>query len=388
MGRYLGIDPGLPGALAIVESIGGRAGAGAMTLAPSIPRTDTRSAQAASLPALIDSAAARLREARTSAEVIEAKAAAEVALHLARVVKATNATHGDCLRIIAHAESRMADEADAAQARGELARAGQHGEAVQTSDSLGLDRRRLAEWRSVRDAGPEAVEAAIAEALQDDRAPTKADVARHVGAARRGIVTGVAMHPYAERGLDLYETHAPAVRALLDVESFTGPIWEPACGPGAIVHVLRAAGHKVVATDIANYGCPDAHGGVDFLAQEHAPEGVTAIVTNPPYRDADEFVRRALELVPRVAMLLRVLFLASQGRSDILESGQLARVHVFRNRLPMMHRHGWDGPRSSPALDLAWYVWDRDHRGPAELHRISWTTDEFLDGRALAEASQ
>jgi hypothetical protein len=33
-------------------------------------------------------------------------------------------------------------------------------------------------------------------------------------ADNRGIVTGVAMHPYAERGLDLYETPIPAVKRL------------------------------------------------------------------------------------------------------------------------------------------------------------------------------
>jgi hypothetical protein len=335
--------------------------------------------QAASLPALIDAAAARLTAARTSAEVLEAKAAAEMALHLARIVKAANETHADCLRIITRAEGRMADEVDAAQARGELASAGQHGEAVQTADSLGLDRRRLAEWRSVRDAGPEVVEAAIAEALQDDRAPTKADIARHAGAVRRGIVTGVAMHSYDERGLDLYETPTPVVRALLKVESFRGPIWEPACGPGAIVRVLRGAGHKVVATDFAHYGCPDSLGGVDFLTQERAPGGAECIVTNPPFMHANGFVRRALELVPRVVMLLRLGFLEGQGRSDILDGGQLARVHVFRNRLPMMHRDGWAGPHASSAIGMAWFVWERAHRGPAELHRISWAdADEQL----------
>jgi hypothetical protein len=46
---------------------------------------------------------------------------------------------------------RIANEVDAAQERGEVASFGQHGEAVQTSDSLGLDRRRVSEWREVRD---------------------------------------------------------------------------------------------------------------------------------------------------------------------------------------------------------------------------------------------
>jgi hypothetical protein len=196
---------------------------------------------------------------------------------------------------------------------------------------------------------------------------------------RRGIVTGVAMHPHAERGLDLYQTPTAATRAVLAAEAEVlsgGTIWEPACGPGAIVGVLRAAGFRVVATDIEAYGCPDARGGVDFLSQTCAPPGVMAILTNPPFMHANEFVRRALELVPRVVMLLRLGFLEGQGRSDILDGGQLARVLVFRNRLPMMHRDGWAGPHASSAIGMAWFVWDRAHRGPAELRRISWSADE------------
>jgi ParB/Sulfiredoxin domain len=189
---------------------------------------------------------------------------------------------------------------------------------------------------------------------------------------RRGINTGVAMAPYAERGLDLYETPPAATRALLAAEPIDGPIWEPACGPGAIARVLRAAGHNVLASDIAAYGCDDAASGVDFLTQTWAPAGARTILTNPPFMHADEFVRRALELVPRVVMLLRLAFLESQGRSDILDGGQLARVYVFRNRLPMMHRNGWAGPHASSALALSWFVWDREHRGPTELRRISW----------------
>jgi hypothetical protein len=192
---------------------------------------------------------------------------------------------------------------------------------------------------------------------------------------RRGIVTGVGMHPYAERGVDLYETPAPATRALLAAERLgDGAIWEIANGRGAISRELRAAGYRVVATDLVDYGIEDARGGVDFLAQPSAPEGVTTILTNPPFMYADEFVRHALTLVPRVVFLLRLAFVAGVGRSDILEGGQLARVYVFRNRLPMLHRDGWDGPRTtSSAMDLAWFIWSRDHRGgPIELRRISW----------------
>ena len=66
----------------------------------------------------------------------------------------------------------------------------------------------------------------------------------------------VQRHPLAERGDDLYETPPVAVEALLRVEHLPRRIWEPACGPGAIVRVLRAHGHEVLASDLVDYGNP------------------------------------------------------------------------------------------------------------------------------------
>ena len=59
-----------------------------------------------------------------------------------------------------------------------VAKNGQHGEDVQTSDSLGLDRRRIAEWRDLRDAGGEELaELAIDHALPEGRAPSAPTIA-------------------------------------------------------------------------------------------------------------------------------------------------------------------------------------------------------------------
>jgi hypothetical protein len=42
----------------------------------------------------------------------------------------------------------------------------------------------------------------------------------------------------------------------------------------------------------------------------------------------------------------------------------------------MMHRDGQGiqptEKLSSSALAFAWFVWDTNHSGPTELHRISW----------------
>jgi hypothetical protein len=178
-------------------------------------------------------------------------------------------------------------------------------------------------------------------------------------------------HTLAERQNDLYETPAAAIEALLRVERLPPCVWEPAAGHGAIVRVLRDHGLAVIATDIEDYGFP-LHFRRDFLSEIGAPAGVEAIITNPPFKIAGKFVEHALQLSPRVIMLLRLAFLESERRRAILENRGLVRVHVFRNRLPMMHRHGWQGNKASNATPFAFFVWDRSHVGPATINRISW----------------
>jgi hypothetical protein len=182
-------------------------------------------------------------------------------------------------------------------------------------------------------------------------------------------------HCLVDRKDDLYETPACAVEALLQVEALPKHLWEPACGRGAIVNVLRARGHEVIATDLIAYdtACtPPGYFGIDFLLEWCLPAQCEGIITNPPYKLATEFAEHAIALAPKVYLLCRLGFLASSRRTVLLEHGTLARVYVFRNRLPMMHRHGWTGNKSSSAIDFAWYVWDAAHCGPTQLHRISW----------------
>jgi hypothetical protein len=69
-------------------------------------------------------------------------------------------------------------------------------------------------------------------------------------------------------------------------------------------------------------------------------------------------------------MLLRLAFLESERRSNILDDGALSRIHVFKNRLPMMHRHGWIGKTATSSIAFAWFVWDRAHKGTTTIDRI------------------
>ena len=148
------------------------------------------------------------------------------------------------------------------------------------------------------------------------------------------------------------------------VEQLPHGVWE-ACGDdaSAIATILRATGRCVVCTDIRTDG-------INFLDRTTAPRGVEAIVTNPPFSLAADFVRHGLALVPKVVVLERIQFLESDTRAALFDAGKLARIWVFRKRLPRMHRADWTGKRASAAMVLAWFVFDRDHDGPPALDWI------------------
>jgi hypothetical protein len=191
------------------------------------------------------------------------------------------------------------------------------------------------------------------------------------------LLQRTARHPFAESGDQLYETPACATRALLRVEALPFRIWEPAAGRGAIARVLREHGHQVVAEDLRAYdGAERVRPGRDFFAATAAPADCHMIVTNPPFRHADRFIRHGLALVPKVIVLLRLAALEGTGRSDLID-GSLVRLWIGIERLPMMHRDGWDGPRlNGSAAPYAWFHFATDHPGGGFVgRRMSWRDD-------------
>ena len=179
-------------------------------------------------------------------------------------------------------------------------------------------------------------------------------------------------HALSARGDDLYETPHEATRALLQCETLPRVIWEPACGRGAIARVLEEAGHRVIATDLVDYGYGEP--GRDFLMETATEADADCIVTNPPFKIADQFVRHGLGLVPTVIVLLRWAYAEGAGRSDLIDR-HLSRVWIGRERLPMMHRDGWDGPKIGNAgAPFAWFVFERRPLLPGAfiVRRMSW----------------
>lgn len=169
---------------------------------------------------------------------------------------------------------------------------------------------------------------------------------------------------------DFYPTWPAATGVLLRHETFDGPIWEPACGDGAMSRVLEAAGYEVVSTDLIDRGYGE--GGRDFL-MEWSPLAPN-IVTNPPFRWAVEFAERALMLTTgKVALFLRLAFLEGQERGAWFKTVPLARVYVMSRRVPMQKgRLANEDELGGGGLAFAWFVFEHGHVGPPSLHFIDW----------------
>ncbi|KQT31371.1 methyltransferase [Sphingomonas sp. Leaf412] len=167
---------------------------------------------------------------------------------------------------------------------------------------------------------------------------------------------------------DDFPTPPWATRALLDhvVRGDLSALscWEPACGAGHMARVLAERFGEVRASDAHDYGYGIVR---DFVARPVAVRQVDWVITNPPFRLAEEFVVRALDAARvGVAILARTVFLESTGRyNGIFRDRPPARFAQFVERVPMV-RGRLDG-RATTATGYAWFVWEHAHRGAPQL---------------------
>lgn len=173
---------------------------------------------------------------------------------------------------------------------------------------------------------------------------------------------------------DFYPTPSELTLPLLAVEDFSGGVWEPACGDGAISKELEARGVPTISSDLVDRGYGQAR--QDFLFGSVMPLGYQHIITNPPFKLGEQFWERACQLAPgKVAFLCRLTWLESMKRMELFRRFPLSRVWICPWR-PRLQR-GRQATESDGAgmLAFAWYVRDPNHTGPTELHWLQRFTD-------------
>ena len=186
-------------------------------------------------------------------------------------------------------------------------------------------------------------------------------------------IIGSSQHSNQERvEHDFYATDPATIDALVKHEHLPMQVLEPACGSGHLSERLISLGHEVKSYDLVDRG----YGGVmDFFEMEQPPfVGDFAIVTNPPYRYATEFVLHALELVPDgslVCMFLKTTFAEGKRRyTEIFCNYPPLKVLQFVERVRCARNGDFAAHRGiGSAVAYAWWVWRKGHIGTTTL---SW----------------
>jgi hypothetical protein len=169
----------------------------------------------------------------------------------------------------------------------------------------------------------------------------------------------------AHDSLDDFPTPPWATRALCEWLIEQGhplgeqTVREPAANRGHMVHPLLEYFDDVFASDVHNYGA--GYKVRDFLfgpARDWIPTNWT--ITNPPFRLAEQFVERALDLSKiGCAMLVRSAFLEGVGRYErLFKTRPPSSVLQFSERV-VMHK-GRLAPEGSTATAYCWLVWEHD----------------------------
>ena len=93
------------------------------------------------------------------------------------------------------------------------------------------------------------------------------------------------------------------------------------------------------------------------------------IVTNPPFKFAQEFIEKALDLIDEgryVCMFLKLTFAEGKKRKALFKKYPPLRVWVSSSRLACAKNGEFDKFDSSAAC-YAWFVWQKGYTGPTEL---------------------
>ena len=185
---------------------------------------------------------------------------------------------------------------------------------------------------------------------------------------------GASNHSEKQREInDFYATDPMALEAFLKALERDGfklhnRIWECACGQGHLSEVLKNNGYSVYSTDLIDRGYGDYTG--DFLKLRTT--GTQDILTNPPYKYAEEFVEHALDVLEDnyyCIMLLKIQFLEGQKRRKLFEKYPPKFIYVHSKRIDCCINGDFENNRGS-AICYCWFIWEKGFKGEPAIRWI------------------
>jgi predicted Rdx family selenoprotein len=187
---------------------------------------------------------------------------------------------------------------------------------------------------------------------------------------------------------DLYPTPEDATQAIIDALRLPKDalIYDPGCGDGKLLRVFTANGYmNTVGSDLRHTGY--GRGGWDYLSPdqtilwERKPD---AIIMNPPFSRALEFIEKALTQAPVVATLLKADFFNAQDRTT------LGRAQPPTHHYPLTWRPIFLAKErgKNPLMNCTWFVWRRDMSGKIFWRQLDKPTEyPVLEYRGISVVS-
>lgn len=171
------------------------------------------------------------------------------------------------------------------------------------------------------------------------------------------IIRSMATH--ARKDSDVYPTPPQGTWAIAPyLKSKLKPgavVAEPACGRGDMAIPLSEMGFDVEASDILDTGFGEPY--TDFLKIHPKLDDfeVDAVITNPPFRVAEEFIRHAVirHKVSFVGMLLKSNYWNTKGRLKLWDECTPTAFFPLTWRLAFLEQERG----SSPLMDCTWWFW-------------------------------
>ena len=177
--------------------------------------------------------------------------------------------------------------------------------------------------------------------------------------------------------LDYYATEPAALELFLDqlqVDKIhlADKIWEPACGGGHLSHVLQRRFPFVLSSDIVmRYKNAEQ---CDFLEILPTYSWGGDILTNPPFRHAEAFLRQGLRFVKKnryVILLQRIMFLESAKRHKLFQEFPPKYVYIHSSRIAIAKGGDFEKyAKGGRSMCFAWYVWEKGFKGEPTLRWI------------------
>lgn len=164
---------------------------------------------------------------------------------------------------------------------------------------------------------------------------------------------------------DYYATEPKATELLLKLDTFEN-VWEVACGGGHMADVLLNNGILGRASDKYFRGYEPAEVR-DFLDYHWGWDG--DIITNPPYKYANQFIENALSNLKdgrKLALFLPIRYLEGKARKQLFAMYPPYKIWVSSGRLKCAIGGDFNNMKGS-AVSYAWFVWHKGYEGETKL---------------------